>query len=61
MALDSTRTREFIQKLGETHFYVLCKRKDVDLIKVRKGHNEKPDFRTRCDPAEFFEGVCPQN
>ena len=61
MALDSTQTREFIQKLGETHFYVLCKREGVDLIKVRKGQSENPDFRTRSGPTEFFEVKTPSH
>ena len=61
MGLDSTRTREFIQKIGETHFYVLCSRRGVDLLRVRAGHDERPDFRTRFNPAEFFEIKTPSH
>ena len=59
MGLDGRRTRELIQRLGEVHFYVLCKGKGLDLLRVSEGHDESPDFRTESVPAEYFEIKTP--
>ena len=55
VALDETRTREFIQTLGEVHFYALCKRHRLDLERIPETTHQTPDFRITTSPKEHFE------
>ena len=59
MGLDARLTREFIQDLGEAHFYALCKAKGIILARVPGAGHETPDFRTETDPTESFEIKTP--
>ena len=59
MGLDARLTREFVQDLGEAHFYALCKAREIDLTRVPGADHETPDFVTDTGPAEFFEIKTP--
>lgn len=59
MALDGIQTREFIQKLGEVHFYALCKSQGLELERVPEGNRETPDFRSTAEPVACFEVKTP--
>ena len=59
MALDERSTREFIQILGEIHFYALCLKKSFNLGRVREGTDESPDFCKLSDPTVCFEVKTP--
>jgi hypothetical protein len=44
-ALNTDKTNEFAQLLGEAHFYLLCKNKGLILDRVKEGPNKTPDFQ----------------
>jgi len=46
-ALDSEKTNEFSQVLGEAHFYLLCKNKGVNLTRIKEGKDKTPDFKIK--------------
>ncbi len=52
-ALNSDKTNEFAQLLGEAHFYLLCKNKGVILERQREGANKTPDFRLEAQDMYF--------
>ena len=45
MGLDEAATEEFVQELGEAHFYVLCTKCGINLEKLPTGDDKTPDFR----------------
>ena len=59
VALDGARTREFIQKLGEVHFYAVCKSQGLELDPLPETTQKTPDFRTRALPLAHFEVKTP--
>ena len=59
VALDGARTREFIQKLGEAHFYAVCKSQGLNLDPVPETTQETPDFRSTALPLAHFEVKTP--
>lgn len=48
------KTNEFAQLLGEAHFYLLCKNKEVILERVPEGTKKTPDFKLK-DNDVYFE------
>lgn len=60
-ALKPNLVNEFVQMLGEAHFYVLCKSKGIFLDRVKEQKtNKTPDFRLSCDTVDaYFEVKTP--
>lgn len=44
-ALDSKKTNEFSQILGEAQFYLICKNIGVNLDRIKEGKDKTPDFK----------------
>jgi len=57
-ALDSDKTNEFAQVIGEAHFYLLCKNSGVALTRIKEKSDKTPDFR--CAKQDmYFEVKTP--
>ena len=54
LSIDSNKTNEFAQILGEAHFYLLCKEKNIYLDKINESDDKTPDFKHR-DSDIYFE------
>jgi hypothetical protein len=52
-ALNSDKTNEFAQLLGEAHFYLLCKNKGICLERIKEGDDKTPDFRFEAQDIYF--------
>lgn len=52
-ALNPKKTNEFAQVLGEAHFYLLCKNKDIELTRIKEGKDKTPDFKAIEDDIHF--------
>lgn len=52
-ALNSDKTNEFAQLLGEAHFYLLCKNNGVILERIKEGADKTPDFRFKAQDMYF--------
>ncbi len=52
-ALNSDKTNEFAQLLGEAHFYLLCKNKGICLERIKEGDDKTPDFRFEAQDMYF--------
>lgn len=51
--LDSQKTNDFIQILGETHFYLLCKNKGINLTRIKEEKFKTPDFKLDSNDIHF--------
>lgn len=52
-ALNSDKTNEFAQLLGEAHFYLSCKNKGICLERIKEGDDKTPDFRSEAQDIYF--------
>ncbi|MYI77437.1 MAG: hypothetical protein F4077_06730 [Gammaproteobacteria bacterium] len=59
MGLDGQKTETFIQKLGEAHFYVVCKKRGISLEKLPVGNKQTADFRSKNANDVCFEVKTP--
>ena len=60
MALDGVLSTQFINELGEAHFYVLASRASFSLKKIPESNKRKtPDFKFLPDAGIYFEVKTP--
>ena len=59
MGLDEAATEEFVQELGEAHFYVMCSKCGVSLEKLPTGDDKTPDFHYAGAPDVWLEVKTP--
>ena len=52
-ALNSDKTNEFAQLIGEAHFYLLCKNKGICLERIKEGDEKTPDFKFEAQDMYF--------
>jgi hypothetical protein len=53
-ALNADHTNEFVQLLGEAHFFLLCAERGISLNRVPEGTNKTPDFHHPTNDIDIY-------